>query len=437
MSKKITEQPNLAENRCLFYANCDSNLSNLADILPLQLDRIDTFSDVHKAQEALASGKYSSVFCDDTCWSHECDDLVNYAALLPGIRILCSTKRPINKLTSQYWELNQQYLFTHVRDDEDDLLKPLNILFQTGSRLKWVAEMMHKFQDMRLKLKDEEVKLVLMLGEPGTAKSALAQISHYRSERKLGEIIFLNCKSNQPIDVIWDNNQKKLFRDNIMRLLSMANGGMLYVHEIDHLDKQAQEILAEILSKKKVLVEEDNDKSAFKGAVIFSARHSLEEMVEMNQFSLSLYNTLRFNIIRVPSLQEYSDEIPDMANEIMKTLCHLKHLPVKRFTKDALKFFSETLWTRNLRDVTKVVKNAIFMTSGIYIKADILSAPYRPKESDSAYDRRRTVKDALIKANGNVTEAAKLLGVKRASVYRWMKELNIQKGWGRQYRKKS
>lgn len=435
MTKKSPNPQTTPKNRCLFYAVNDRNIENLAESLPLRLELIDTFTDFSKAQEALSSGKYSSVFCDDTCWSHECDDLINYATLLPGIRILCSTKRPITNLSSQFWALNQQYLFTHIRDDEDNLLKPLNILLQSGSRLKWVADVMRKFQDMRLKLKNDEAKILLLIGAAGTAKSALAQISHYRSERKLGDILFLNCKSISPIDVIWDNNQKKLFRENITRLLSLANGGTLYIHEIDHLDKEAQEIISDILTKKKILVEECNEKSAFNGAVIFSARHPLENMVKNNQFSRSLYNLLKHHMMCIPSLQEYSDEILEIANEIMKTLCHLAGIPVKRFTKDAMKFFSDTLWTRNLRDVLSVVKNAIFMTSGVYIKANILSAPLKPIESDSVYDKRRNVKDALAKANGNVSEAAKYLGVKRLSVYRWMKELDIPQGWGRQYRK--
>lgn len=171
-------------NRCLFFAACNSDLSHLAENLPLQLDRIDTFTDFGQAQDALTSGKYASVFCDDTCWSHECDELLDFATLLPGIRILCSTKRPMTDLSSEFWVLNSQYIFTHLRDDEDNLIKPLNALFKSSNHLRWVSDMSRQFKNTRMKLKDEAVKKVLMIGAPGAAKSALAQISHYRSERK-------------------------------------------------------------------------------------------------------------------------------------------------------------------------------------------------------------------------------------------------------------
>ena len=415
-------------NRCLFYAACNSDLSHLAENLPLQLDRIDTFTDFAQAQDALTSGKYASVFCDDTCWSHECDELLDFATLLPGIRILCSTKRPMTDLSSEFWVLNSQYIFTHLRDDEDNLIKPLNALFKSSNHLRWVSDMSRQFKNTRMKLKDEAVKKVLMIGAPGAAKSALAQISHYRSERKKGKVIFLNCKPETNIDVVWNDTQRNRFRDNIIRLLAKANGGMFYVHEIDHIDKEAQEIFAEIIAKKKIVADSG---VPFSGVIIFSARHQLEEMVANGQFSKRLYSVLKETVIHVPSMNEYTDEIPEIATEILKTICHQRGVPVQRFTKDAIEFFRNTIWTRNLRDIMLAVKNASFMTSGKIIKADKLSAPHKPDSSDSAYDKRRQVKDALTKCNGNVTKAADKLGVKRDSVYRWMRELNIPKGWGR------
>lgn len=431
MSKSPSAPPTKTGNKCLFFATCNANLTHLAEYLPLQLDRIVPFTDFAKAQEALNSGEYSSIFCDDTCWSHECEELLDFASLVPGMRILCSTKRPMTDFSSEFWVLNSQYIFYHLRNDKDNLIKPLNSLFKSSTHLRWVSDMTRQFKNMRMKLKDDDMKVILLIGASGTAKSALAQISHYRSERKKGKVIFLNCKPQTNIDVVWDEAQKNLFRDNIIRLLSEANGGMFYVHEIDHIDKEAQEIFADIFSKKKILVDNGNERVPFKGVAIFSARHTLEDMVETKKFSKALYAALKENVMHVPSMNEYSEEIPEIASEILKTICHQHNTPVKRFTKDAIDFFKSTIWTRNLRDIMSTVKNAAFMTSGIIIKRDKLSAPHKPDSTDSAYDKRRLVKDALTECNGSVTKAAEKLGVKRDSVYRWMRELNIPTGWGR------
>lgn len=416
--------PETRYKRVLIYGSTKEQIDEITSTLPIIEGYWDAFTNLDEAIEALKEGEYGIVLCDSTHLNPSDRDLVLAAnSKATQIQSFYSSWLTRNDIRASMWNLEESYYFRYTGEEQDIMTVALYSMFTEPSHIRWVNHMQGEFRSMREKMAREKSQTVLLTGANGTGKFTLSQISHIRSIRRTKHFIFANCKKIGASNVMkWGDNEKSHFRRILESMKKDAQGGTLYFHEIDHLDIEAQELIADFLTKD---LKVNTDKTQFNGIVICSSRVDIEDNIPGHVCSPRLIQVLRRNIIRVPSLTEYTDDIDLLAIDILKNYCITMNIPQKVFTKDALKVLREHIWSRNLRELFDVIKHAILTNPNKRITADDIVLHPMVDANDTHMEKLRKVKQALRDSNGNKRKTATVLEIAPKTLYAWMKELGI------------
>lgn len=411
--------------KVLLFATTESALHVMRKSLPFPEGTYDAFYDIVEAKDALKKHKYTVILTDETNPNTSITELRNYANLYGrNIILLCSTQQALNPVNSDMWVMAPNRLFIHDCIEADILTPCLSAMFESSQHLGWVHDVHTKFWKMRERLKSSTKKVILLVGDSGTSKYSLAQITHSRSEYREKPFIFADCKGNGEIKIGWDMEMKKAFMNNVQHLVELAQGGTLYFHEVDCLDYEALEILTKIIKKASIAKDYGND-IPFEGRIICSTRKELEHEVDDDRCPREFADLMQENVIRIPSLSEYKDEIVEMAQILMHNYCHFRGGKEKNFSISAKKDIEKHVFGRNIRELFDMIKHAYAMSRGKKINSDAIQLTLHIEKEDSKQERRRKTKLALRKHNGNKQKASKELGISRKSIYNWMNELGI------------
>ena len=418
----------IAVGRVMLYSPTKEGCDFLVKKLPFKEELYDCYTDFNKAKEALKSNDYEMLFVDLTIFEPSARELIMWAHAynkkLTSF-FLTRSERPI--VMSNVWNIGKDSLFHFEKMEVEVLTIPLCGMFNENSHLQWITAVSAAFHKMRRKLHGSIGETVLLVGPSGVGKLSLAQLSHFKSPRRGARFIFANCKSlEQPFHKMWTDRDKRNFKNNIDTLMEQAAGGTLYLHEIDHLDYEAQGILADKLR----LVKRQKNRYV-PGIIVCSTRVDIHNSVEDETFSPALADILTTNMMRVPALAEYDDDIIPLAEELLKSYCAVSCMEPKALTNEAKEIISKHKWSRNIRELHRALSHAASLAKGKLIKAqDISLDPIITKE-DTSKDKARKLKSELRKRKGNIQECADFFDVSRKTIYAWMKDANIPKGYGR------
>lgn len=424
MAKKFLNEPERAYTRVLIFCSSQEELDTLKSTLPIIEGYWDAFTDIDEARKALDSGMYGVVIADFTSLNPEGRDLFLLAnSWSTRIRSVCMSWRTRCDVTSQIWNLGDGYCFRYKGEELDAMTVSLYSMFTETSHLKWFSHMQGEFHAMRARVARDKSQTVLLVGAAGTGKFTLAQIAHIRSQRRNSKFVFANCDSlvRQPV-MKWGDKEKSHFAKILRRMIEDAQGGTLYFHEIDRLEIEAQEILVNILEKDLAV---NTDKTKFNGIIICSSRRNMEECVPAHICSARLVQFLRRNIIKVPSISDYQEDIDLLVNDMLKNYCISQKIQPKVFTKEAMGLMTSHIWSRNLREMFDVIKHAVSITKTKRIPADSIIMQPVIDERDNSIDKERKVKQALRECKGKKRHAAKMLEIAPKTLYEWMKKLGI------------
>lgn len=439
MSEKISAQPPKKRvSRALIYGPTPEEVEKMRDSLPLVNDCVDEFTNLEEAKQAILTERYSIVLACYTSLNPEVKSLLDLARNTPGcVQSICEAQDPSKIVVAHVWEIGNNYLFTKSKSEVDDLTTPLHAMFSDRSPAKWFSNIQSEFQRVRRQREESKSNIVLIIGAQGTAKYTMAQIGHLHSDRNKAPFVFVNCKvsgDHHPHQMLWDDRDVTHFTTNIYSIMENANHGTLYFHEIDHIDVEAQDILAEIFKAGKFT--KSGRKEKFAGVIICSMRHSFESGIEKGTISRNLMQVISKNTLKMPSLHEFQDDIPTLARELMEHYCMSCGKEVKTLSPAALEVLGEHLWTRNVRELFKTIKDAITITPGKRISENSIRIHPHLDLSDSEREQKSNVRLALKQTSGNVKKAALMLGVARKTLYQWMAKHGIEKGYGKKKKSK-
>ena len=414
--------------RYLLYGPTQEGCDFLHKSLPMQWENIDVFTDYAKAKEALSSGKYSLLLADQTVIDTTTRDLL-FFAIHNSIEVqafsIVRTTHP--RVEAQVWKISEDHRFRRGNIEIDNLTIPLSGIIREDSPLRWVSIVRNGFFAIRNRVQEQPGQCVLLVGAAGTSKLSLAQIAHTRGKRCHGPFLFASCHDVPLKHHRWSEEEKKLFRGNIKTMIEQAAGGTLYFHEVDLLDLDAQDILADELARCK----HSSTKKSIPIVTVCATRRNVSEMEKEELFSSKLMNVLKDNVIRVPALYEHNDEVVEIAKELLTSYCSTWHLEPKYFSKEMEKELADWNMGHNMRELFALIlegydrsKNAVIGINDITFKPTIIA-------SDSEKDKACKIKAALIHTNGNVSKAAKEMGIARNTLYLKMQELGIPKSFGR------
>jgi DNA-binding NtrC family response regulator len=278
---------------------------------------------------------------------------------------------------------------------------------------------------------------ILLLGETGVGKDHLA--SYYHSlVRPGGPFIAINCASvpENLLESELFGHKRGAFTGadtDKTGLFVMANGGVLFLDEIGDMPLSLQAKLLGVLEHKKVLPLGSTKEVALDVKLVAASNREMETMVEQGKFRRDLFFRLSGMLFRIPPLRNRKEDIPVLLSQFLKKSSLLDS--DGQIPAEMLKIFLEYDWPGNVRELRNKVKKLEVMTKMV-AEGDIVELSRSLlSDSDSAKDsslterveefERQLILEALLAAQGNKSQAARMLGIHEATVRTKLKRYNI------------
>jgi len=274
---------------------------------------------------------------------------------------------------------------------------------------------------------------VLVYGETGTGKELLVHGIHVASARQQGPLVAQNCAALPEglLEGILFGTAKGSFTGAEDRpgLFELADGGTLYLDEINsmHLDLQAK--LLRVLQDHRVRRVGDAAERPVDVRVIASMNEEPESAVAQNRMRRDLYYRLNVLYLELPPLRERRSDIPLLTGYFIKK--HAGRLHGVQLSEQVERFFANYSWPGNVRELEHAIEAALLMTKGneiqpedlpIHLQRAAVFAPVDkqvdPKTLKQALTvaERDSITTALQQSHGNLSRAARLLGLPRQTL---------------------
>ena len=226
-------------------------------------------------------------------------------------------------------------------------------------------------------------------------------------------------------------------------LLDKAQGGTLFLRNIDEADETTQSFLLSLLQTGFFQHIGDSSKIFFKARIICSTHKDLEMLVEENKFRKDLFYLINVVSLHIPALREHREDIPDLLNFYTNLLVEQENLPYRHFSLAAQNRLRNYEWLGNIRELTNLVQHLLITATGNEIELKEVTSAIEQKgkitvsgESISvAYDlplrearelfERNYLIHQLKKTDGSISKVAKLIGMERTHLYRKLRTLGI------------
>ncbi len=269
-------------------------------------------------------------------------------------------------------------------------------------------------------------------GEPGTGKEHLARAIHFESEQRRKIFIPLDCKILPAREL--KQTVTKIFQRDFDESVPLEPG-VLFLSHIESLSRDIQEL---ILSK----YQSASSKESIR--LITASSFSLPDLLKRELILPEFYYLITTIEIEVPPLRERSDDLELLAQHFLENENRYQEKQVSGFAPGVLSLFHDYYWPANLDELTKIIQAAFQATSELLITQESLplrlktgidarmlgpalslSSPVKPLEETLSQVETEQILRALEQSKNNRTEAARLLGLTRAKLYRRMEALDI------------
>ncbi len=304
-------------------------------------------------------------------------------------------------------------------------------------------ERMKEVKELALKVAASR-STVLIRGESGTGKELFAHAIHEASNRTKGPLICLNCAAI-PANLL----ESELFgyeegafsgakKGGRPGKIEQAQGGTLFLDEVGDMPLDMQVKLLRVLQEKEIQRIGGSQTNQVDIRLISATNRPLEEMVKTGEFREDLYYRLNVIHIMIPPLRERGKDIITTAQLILGQLNTELGKSISGFHPKVEEIFYRYQWTGNVREMQNIIERALHIAdNGPEIRLEHLPAylvdHVKRHTDDSSFSLEEQVeraeKVAIIRAlkasEGNRSEAAEMLGIHRASLYRKMEKYGL------------
>lgn len=277
---------------------------------------------------------------------------------------------------------------------------------------------------------DRDISL-LLTGETGTGKEAFARAIHQASARARGPFVALNCAAI-PESLI----ESELFgyragtftgasRQGMKGKLEQANGGTLFLDEIGDMPAHLQTRLLRVLAERELVPLGGATPVSLNVQLVCATHRDLPAMVAAGEFREDLYYRLNGLTVRLPALRDRADRV-GLIRRVLQREAGDEHI---KLTAEATECLTAYGWPGNVRQLINVLRCAVALADNGMIDPEclppeVMSAPtQRSFEAQSLETTRGAAEVAILQSTleqhgGNVTSAARSLGINRATFYR-------------------
>ncbi len=287
---------------------------------------------------------------------------------------------------------------------------------------------------------------VLIQGETGTGKELIARAIHYNSPRRSRRFVAVNCGAlaETLLQSELFGHEKGAFTGADSRrkgIFEVADGGTLFLDEIGEISPATQVKLLRVLQDGEFQRVGGTETIRVDVRILSATNQHVEELVKTGRFRQDLYYRLNVFPIRVPPLRDRAEDIPLLVDHFIATANRTLHKSIRGASPEAMSVLLAHTWPGNVRELENVVQRTMVVAGN-----DILGLGDVPRElrgeddappaqasglrglarASTALVEKQTILDALSKTGGNVTHAAKALGISRATLQNKMKAYGLR-----------
>ncbi|MDQ8193209.1 sigma-54 dependent transcriptional regulator [Coraliomargarita sp. SDUM461004] len=291
---------------------------------------------------------------------------------------------------------------------------------------------------------------VLLEGETGTGKELIAQAIHQNSNRARQAFVPIHCAALAAnlLESELFGHEKGAYTGATERRIGRfeaADGGTLFLDEIGEIDASTQVKLLRFLETRSFERLGSSKSVQVDVRLVCATNRNLAEMVKRGEFREDLLYRLNVVTIHLPPLRERQEDLPVLLNHYIDYFAEENDLPPPQLSSDAIEVLRGYRWPGNIRELRNFCENTVVLKRGNEVTEYDLDPKYfSPVELNVAEpqalsssptlsreeNEKRLLRNALIKASGNRTHAAELMGISRRTLHRKLiqwPELDVQK----------
>jgi two-component system response regulator HydG len=364
---------------------------------------ITAFGDVEMAVRALKEGATDFVLKP---WQNE--------------KLLATISAAI-KLRKSYDEVD--HLKQTKKQLQDDSNQPFREIIGNSTAIQEVFDVIEKVAGTDAN--------VLILGENGTGKELVARALHQQSRRN--DNVFIGVDMGAITESLFESelfgHKKGSFtdaKDDRAGRFEVANNGTLFLDEIGNLSLPLQSKLLTVLQSREVTRIGSNKPIPIDIRLICATNMPIYDMVADNSFRQDLLYRINTVEIHLPPLRDRQEDIPLLAGHFVNDYCKKYRKTSKTLSASGIKRLQKYSWPGNIRELQHAIERAVIMSEEDTLSPeDFFFLANNPSSNDIQADNynleeieKNIIQKAINKHNGNISKAAKELGLTRASLYR-------------------
>ena len=277
---------------------------------------------------------------------------------------------------------------------------------------------------------------VLITGENGTGKDVLAREIHTHSLRSGKPMVAVDAGAIT--ETLFESelfgHVKGAFTDahtDHVGKFEQADGGTLFLDEIGNIPLHLQAKLLRAIQNRSIVRVGGNEAKPINIRLICATNMDLEQLVREGRFREDLYYRINTVHINLPPLRERKEDIVPLAQMFLERFAEKYHRPLTGIAPDAAQMLTEGRWSGNIRELQNCIEKAVILSDGSELTAkDIqLEQVARPVgttiKAVSEAEEERLVREAMDRTDGNISAAAKMLGVSRPTLYAKLKKYGL------------
>ncbi|WP_210492776.1 two-component system response regulator GlrR [Pantoea ananatis] len=271
---------------------------------------------------------------------------------------------------------------------------------------------------------------VLINGQSGTGKEVLAQAIHAASPRAQKPFVAINCGAlpEQLLESELFGHAKGAFTGAVSArdgLFKAAEGGTLFLDEIGDMPPALQVKLLRVLQERKVRPLGSNNDIDIDVRIISATHRDLPKAMEKNAFREDLFYRLNVVNLKIPALHQRTEDIPLLANHLLRQTAERHKPQIRSFSVDAMKRLMSASWPGNVRQLVNVIEQCVALSSSPVISDALVEQALSGENSalPTFVEARNQfelnyLRKLLQMTKGNVTNAARLAGRNRTEFYK-------------------
>jgi transcriptional regulator with GAF, ATPase, and Fis domain len=287
---------------------------------------------------------------------------------------------------------------------------------------------------------------VLVQGETGTGKELIAKAIHHHSPRRERRFVAINCGSlaETLLESELFGHEKGAFTGAAGQrkgIFEVADGGTLFLDEIGEIPPSTQVKLLRVLQEGEFQRVGGTEVITVDVRIVAATNQNLEDLTKQGRFRQDLYYRLHVIPVCIPPLREHAEDIPPLTAHFLDKFCRKTHKAICTVTPQAMALLMAYPWPGNVRELENVIQRMVVMAKGERLDLSDIPGEIRGREASTCQAimdlkdiarasagiaEKCVILNALAQTGGNITQAARCLGVSRATLHTKIKLYGVR-----------